>query len=112
MTLNNRYDKRLIERNIRKGRVSKEEYQAHLDGLADLTDAMVMLDIPMRSEEERPADGVKAAPEEKAAALEAEVEVKAVKKKTKKKVVKKKTKKKVVKKKAKKKTTTKAAAKD
>lgn len=33
--MNIKFDKRLIERNLRKGLITREEYQAHLDSLKD-----------------------------------------------------------------------------
>ncbi|MCA9666580.1 MAG: hypothetical protein KC503_13355 [Myxococcales bacterium] len=32
------FDKRLVERNIRAGLITREEYEAHLAKLADVTD--------------------------------------------------------------------------
>ncbi|MCC7536364.1 MAG: hypothetical protein IT379_09130 [Deltaproteobacteria bacterium] len=37
------FDKRLIERNLRKGLVTAEEHKKHLDGLPDRTESMIRL---------------------------------------------------------------------
>lgn len=38
-----RFDRRLIERNLRNGVLTRDEYQKHLDGLPDRTESMIRL---------------------------------------------------------------------
>lgn len=39
-----RFDKRLIERRLRKGEVSREEYEAHLASLQDKAKSMTLVE--------------------------------------------------------------------
>jgi hypothetical protein len=44
-----RFDKRIIERNLRLGIVTKQEYQKHLDSLRDLSDECTTIESEMTS---------------------------------------------------------------
>jgi hypothetical protein len=57
------YDKRTIERSIKKGLLSRKDYDKHLKGLDDVADKGVYgagsdIDEPSVSEASPPADGV------------------------------------------------------
>ncbi len=45
-------DKRIVERNISKGLISKEDYRAHLASLKDLTDAVELVSIETEEDQE------------------------------------------------------------
>lgn len=106
MALDTRYDTRLLERNIKKGFVTREEIAERLETLPDLSDKAEAVEIPQpdvlaaeqaKIEAEQAKTKADASPAPKAETK------KKTKKKVKKKVVKKKVKKKTTKKKTKKK---------
>lgn len=44
-----KFDKRLIERNLRKGQLTPEEYQAHLAALPDASDNVDVVEAQIES---------------------------------------------------------------
>jgi len=54
MALDMRFDSRLIERNLEKGVITQEEYEAHLEGLEDVEEKAETLELvqPLFAEEE------------------------------------------------------------
>ena len=44
-----KFDKRILDRNLRVGIITKQEYQKHLDSLKDLTDECTTIESEMIS---------------------------------------------------------------
>lgn len=54
-----KFDTRTMERFLRDGRISEEEYQKHLDALPDVSEKAVPVEVqlsPVASEEEQEAE--------------------------------------------------------
>ena len=59
MALDQRFDSRLIERNLRKGIITREEYDAYIAGLKDNEKSAVTIDLeqPLFHKPEADEDG-------------------------------------------------------
>jgi len=59
MALDMRFDRRIVERNIQKGRITEKEYQKHLDSLPDVEKKGEVVDLeqPLFAEPEEDGDG-------------------------------------------------------
>lgn len=44
-----KYDKRLIDRNIRRGHLTSEEYRTHMEALKDLSDKAQLIESKLES---------------------------------------------------------------
>jgi hypothetical protein len=55
------FDKRLVEKNIRRGLVTRKQYNAHLKTLSDVGDNLEHLELEEDSEEAEEAEAVETA---------------------------------------------------